>query len=68
MKRRHFSTTLLGAGAAAGTAALALPNAATAQGGPIEGRHYIRLTQPVPVAPDGTPRRGALEPLERDRG
>ena len=55
MKRRHFSTTLLGAGAVAGTAALALPNAATAQGGPIEGRHYIRLTQPVAVsAPPGT--------------
>ena len=25
------------------------------------------LTQPVPVQPDGTPRRGALEPLDRDR-
>ncbi len=51
MKRRQFSTRLLGAGAAA----LALPTAATAQGGPIEGRHYVRLTQPVPVgAPPGT--------------
>ena len=50
MKRRHFSTTLLGAGAAA----LALPNVATAQGGPVEGRQYIRLNQPVPVgAPAG---------------
>ena len=50
MKRRHFSTTLLGASAAA----LALPNVATAQGGPVEGRHYIRLNQPVPVgAPAG---------------
>ena len=50
MKRRQFSTTLLGASAAA----LALPNAATAQGGPVEGRHYIRLSQPVPVsAPAG---------------
>lgn len=50
MKRRQFSTTLLGAGAAA----LALPNVATAQGGPVEGRHYIRLNQPVPVgAPAG---------------
>ena len=46
MKRRQFSTTLLGAGAAA----LALPGAATAQGGPIEGRQYIRLSQPVPVS------------------
>ncbi len=25
------------------------------------------LTQPVPVTPDGTPRRGALQPLDRDR-
>jgi uncharacterized membrane protein len=25
------------------------------------------LTMPLPVQPDGTPRRGALEPLERDR-
>lgn len=50
MKRRQFSTTLLGACAAA----LALPNAATAQGGPVEGRHYVRLNQPVPVgAPPG---------------
>lgn len=50
MKRRQFSTTLLGAGAAA----LALPNAATAQGVPVEGRQYVRLAQPVPVyAPAG---------------
>jgi uncharacterized membrane protein len=26
------------------------------------------LTMAVPVQPDGTPRRGALEPLDRDRG
>ena len=25
------------------------------------------LTTPLPVQPDGTPRRGALEPLDRDR-
>jgi uncharacterized membrane protein len=25
------------------------------------------LTMPLPVQPDGTPRRGALEPLARDR-
>jgi uncharacterized membrane protein len=25
------------------------------------------LTQALPVQPDGTPRRGALEPLDRDR-
>jgi len=45
MKRREFSTTLLSASAAA----LAVPGLAQAQGGPIEGRQYIRLTQPVPV-------------------
>ena len=50
MKRRHFSTTLFGAGAAA----LVLPRVTGAQGGPVEGRHYIRLNQPVPVgAPPG---------------
>ena len=50
MKRREFSTTLLGFGAAA----LALPGRAGAQGGPIEGKQYVRLTQPVPVsAPPG---------------
>ena len=50
MQRRQFSTTLLGAGAAV----LALPTAATAQGGPVEGRQYVRLSQPVPVyAPPG---------------
>jgi thiol:disulfide interchange protein DsbA len=46
MKRREFSTTLLGASAAA----LAVPGAAQAQGGPIEGKHYVRLTQPVPTS------------------
>jgi thiol:disulfide interchange protein DsbA len=46
MKRREFSTTLLGAGAAA----LALPGRAQAQGAPIEGRQYVRLSQPVPVS------------------
>jgi len=42
MKRRDFSAAL------ACTAALA-PAAARAQGGPVEGRNYVRLTQPVPV-------------------
>ena len=45
MKRREFSTNLLGAGAAA----LVMPGVATAQGGFVEGQHYIRLTQPVPT-------------------
>ena len=46
MKRRQFSTTALGAGAAV----LALPAAVRAQTGPVEGRHYVRLTQPMPVS------------------
>ena len=42
MKRREFSViSLLGAGAAA----LALP--ARAQRGPVEGKHFVRLNQPV---------------------
>jgi thiol:disulfide interchange protein DsbA len=51
MKRRDFPFRLLGAGAAA----LALPGVSQGQGGtPVEGRHYIRLNQPVPVgAPPG---------------
>jgi len=43
MKRRDFSTAL------ACSAALA-PAAARAQGGPVEGQHYVRLTQPVPIS------------------
>ena len=46
MKRRVFSTTLI----VAASAALALPNLARAQGVPVEGKNYIRLTQPVPVS------------------
>ena len=46
MKRREFSSTVLGAGAAA---ALAWSGVARAQGDPIEGRQYVRLTQPVPT-------------------
>ena len=48
MQRREFSTALGGAGALA----LGLP--AAAQGGPVEGTHYVRLGQPLPVtAPAG---------------
>jgi thiol:disulfide interchange protein DsbA len=46
MKRREFSTTVLGAGAAA----FGLPVASQTQGGPIEGKHFVRLTQPVPTS------------------
>jgi thiol:disulfide interchange protein DsbA len=42
MKRRDFS-------ALACTALLA-PAAARAQGGPIEGQNYVRLSQPIPVS------------------
>jgi protein dithiol oxidoreductase (disulfide-forming) len=45
MKRRAFTTTLLGAGAAA----LAAPRFSQAQGVPVEGKHYVRLSQPVPT-------------------
>jgi thiol:disulfide interchange protein DsbA len=43
MNRRSFSTRLFGA------AALAATPLAHAQGAPVEGRHYVRLAQPVPV-------------------
>lgn len=43
MNRRDFSTTLLGA------TALGLPGLAPAQGGPVEGQHYVRLSQPVAI-------------------
>lgn len=43
MRRRDFSAAL------ASTAVLA-PAAARAQGNPVEGRNYVRLTQPVPVS------------------
>lgn len=49
MKRRDFSMQL----AAAGVGSL-WAGAAGAQGGPVEGRHYTKLAQPVPVsAPAG---------------
>ncbi|WP_298833900.1 thiol:disulfide interchange protein DsbA/DsbL [uncultured Piscinibacter sp.] len=48
MQRREFSAALLGAS----TLGLGLP--ASAQGGPVEGTHYVRLGQPLPVtAPAG---------------
>ena len=49
MKRREFSSTLLAAGALAGSAALTLPGSARAQGSPVEGTNYVRLSQPVPI-------------------
>jgi thiol:disulfide interchange protein DsbA len=48
LQRREFSAALLGAGALS----LGLPSAA--QGGIVEGTHYVRLSQPVAVtAPAG---------------
>jgi len=49
MQRRQFSTSLLGASAAA----LGWAGHARAQGGPVEGTHYVRLSQPVPAGPAG---------------
>jgi thiol:disulfide interchange protein DsbA len=53
MKRRQFSSTLLGAAAITApvlsVCALSVPESAHAQGGFVEGKHYIRLTQPVPT-------------------
>ena len=50
MNRREFSIHTLGAvGLSAG-----LPGLALAQGGPVEGTHYVRLPQAAPVsAPAG---------------
>jgi thiol:disulfide interchange protein DsbA len=45
MKRRSFPVALLGA-----AAALNLPGRSEAQAWPVEGKHYVRLSQPVPVA------------------
>ncbi|GAP38597.1 thiol:disulfide interchange protein DsbA/DsbL [Piscinibacter sakaiensis] len=54
MNRREFSATVLGAGL--GAASLGLP--AHAQGGPVEGRDYVKLSQPLPVPP------GKIEVIE----
>jgi len=52
MKRRQFSAQVLGLGLGAGLAiglgASAQP--ARAQGAPAEGKHYVRLSQPLPGA------------------
>lgn len=53
MQRRQFSHLLLGAGA------LALGGRAAAQGGPVEGTHYVKLSQPV-----ATPGSGKIEVVE----
>ena len=45
MKRRHFSTLL------ASAPVLGATQHAVAQGGPVEGRHYLAITPPVPTTP-----------------
>lgn len=68
MKRREFSAAVIGAGVGA------VSMATQAQGGPIEGTHYVRLSQPVPTMAAGKievveffwygcPHCNALEPL-----
>ncbi|HUG26593.1 thiol:disulfide interchange protein DsbA/DsbL, partial [Piscinibacter sp.] len=47
MNRREFSTQLV----AAGLAGSALVPSALAQGGPVEGKHFVKLGQPLPVQP-----------------
>jgi protein dithiol oxidoreductase (disulfide-forming) len=46
IKRREFT------GLALAAAGIAVPGLASAQGGPVEGTHYVRLNTPVPV-PEG---------------
>jgi protein dithiol oxidoreductase (disulfide-forming) len=46
MKRRQFSATVLGAAAASWR----FPCAAQAQSDPVEGKHYLRLPNPIPVS------------------
>lgn len=48
MKRRDFSKQLAGGGLA--LAGLSVARHALAQGGPVEGRHYIKLAEPAPVS------------------
>jgi thiol:disulfide interchange protein DsbA len=46
MQRRKFTTSLLGA-------SLCTAGLARAQGGPVEGTHYVRLSQPLPMPANG---------------
>lgn len=57
MKRRAFSNQMLGLGL--GGSLLPLAGVAQAQGGPVEGKQYVRLSQPLPV-----PSTGKIEVLE----
>jgi thiol:disulfide interchange protein DsbA len=48
MQRRHFSAGLVSAALGSG---LAAPS--QAQGGPVEGTHYVRLSQPIAMPGNG---------------
>jgi thiol:disulfide interchange protein DsbA len=74
MNRRDFSTRLAAAIAAAPGAWSGLLPAAAAQGAPLEGTHFVRLAQPLPVSTPGrievvgffwygSPHCNAFEPL-----
>ena len=58
IKRREFSAGLLGAGLA--STAMCTATSARAQGGPVEGTHYVRLSQPVPTVAEA----GKIEVIE----
>jgi thiol:disulfide interchange protein DsbA len=49
MKRRDFSRQLAGAGVGVGLG-LTLEGTARAQGAPVEGQQYVRLSPPAPVS------------------
>ena len=54
MKRREFASSLLGSGAGIAALGWLAPASVHGQpGGPIEGTHYVRLSQPVPAGPPG---------------
>jgi thiol:disulfide interchange protein DsbA len=52
IERRQFSAALVGAGFGAATLGLAAPAAAQG-GGPVEGTHYVKLSQPLPAPGSG---------------
>ena len=58
IKRREFAAGLLGAGL--GTVAWSIATPAQAQGGPVEGTHYVRLSQPLPTIAEA----GKIEVIE----
>jgi len=53
MKRREFSSLVVLAGAGVAASTLAPLAQAQAQAKPVEGQHYVRLSQPLPVPPGG---------------